>query len=100
MPAINTASPITPGARCRIARRKRSSVRFGQSRSNYISASALLLVDLGLQVILQSHLSQKLDLRFKPVDMLFGIVQNVLEQVARNKITNRYEQGNRLFNGF
>src|SRR3546814_20797307 len=47
--------------------------------------------------VCSSDLLYKLHLRFQPVDVLFGIVQNVLEQIARHEIAYRFAIGHGLF---
>ena len=37
---------------------------------------------LRLQIVLQTHLAHQLDLGFEEVDVLLGVVQNALQQVA------------------
>lgn len=44
--------------------------------------SLLDLAHLRLQVVLQADLADQVDLRFEKVDVLFGVVQDLLQQVA------------------
>ena len=45
---------------------------------------------LALQVVLDADLAGQFDLGFQEVDVLFGVVQNVLEQVARHIVAHAF----------
>ena len=62
---------------------------------------AVLLVDhLCLQVILDADFFDQVQLRFQPVDVLFGIVQDVLEQFTRYIIAAGFTGCDAFFDGF
>src|SRR6476620_8352771 len=44
--------------------------------------SSLNLAHLRLQIVLQPDLADEVDLRFEKVDVLFGVVQDLLQQIA------------------
>ena len=46
------------------------------------------LAHLRLQIILQPDLADQVDLRLQEVDVLFGVVENLLEQIARHIVSN------------
>src|SRR5690606_33176994 len=52
---------------------------------------------LALQVVLQPHLADQFDLRFQIVDVFFGVVQDVLEQVARHVVAHRLAMRDGVF---
>src|SRR3546814_14159574 len=54
---------------------------------------------LALQIVLQADLVDEFDLGFQVVDVLFGVVQDVLEQVARYVVAHRFAMRDGFFDG-
>ena len=52
------------------------------------SSSSAGVAHLGLQVVLQAHLADQIDLGFQEIDVLFGVIQDLLQQVARDIVTH------------
>ena len=48
------------------------------------------LAQLALQVVLQANLADQIDLGFQKIDVFFGVVENALQQVARNIVSNTF----------
>ena len=51
-------------------------------RSSAARRSSAQLAHLRLQIVLLTHLGSQLDLRLQKVDVLFGVVQDALQQIA------------------
>src|SRR5690554_5875075 len=86
--AINTANRTMPGVVQPTAQASRSSQQLKR-----------LFAHLRLQIILQAYFLDQFHLGFEPVDMLFGVVQDVLEQIAGDEIAHRLAIGHGLFDG-
>ena len=52
-----------------------------------------------MQVVLDADLAGQVNLRFQKVDVLFGVVQDVLQQIARNVIAHAFAMSNAVFHG-
>ena len=69
------------------AQKKRAEARFDFSARFrgpiWRSVALLHIAHLRLQVVLQAHLADQIDLGFEEVDVLLGVVQDLLQQVAR-----------------
>src|SRR5690606_42033927 len=59
-------------------------------------AYSSLFFHLRLQIVLQTDLVDELDLGLEPVDVLFSVVKDFLEQIARNVVAHRFA----ISNGF
>lgn len=67
--------------------------------SVYWIRSFRLRLHLRLQVVLNADLVDQLKLRFQPVDVLFGVVQDVDQNFAADVILDRFAVGNALDHG-
>src|SRR6478735_7305878 len=56
-------------------------------------ARLLGLAHLRLQVVLQADLADQVDLGLEEVDVLFGVVQDLLQQVARDVVAHAFAVG-------
>src|SRR4030095_3450054 len=45
---------------------------------------------LRLQVVLQAHFVDELDLRFEPIDVIFGVVEDFFERLARDVVARLF----------
>ena len=52
-----------------------------------------------MQVVGQTHFFNELQLGFQKIDVLFGIVQNAPQQIARHVVTGRFGHSNAIFDG-
>ena len=56
--------------------------------------SVRALTDLRLQVVLKTDLADQLDLGFQEVDVLFGVVQDRLQQIAGHVVAHGFAVSN------
>ena len=61
--------------------KKRAAARLGGRAACALPGTSVHFAHLGLQVVLQAHLADEVDLRFEKVDVLLGVVEDLLQQI-------------------